>query len=161
MGTQRHLSPFDEQSRQFGEELIMNTQDITQEQITEARDWASDCLGMVAETVTFNRALAYINAQYPGGWDAFAAEVYVDGDPVPAVSAPYDIETRFEVRPFQGVMAGHVLAGYYVHDTYEDWVRSPLCPTAEEAEDYCDTLKGAQRAEDATFEANLYASRQA
>lgn len=70
----------------------------------------------------------------------------------------YDIETRFEVRPFTGVMAGHTLAGWYVHDTYEDSVRTQLYTDRQDAEEHCATLKGAQRAMDATDAANLVSS---
>ncbi|WP_143659434.1 hypothetical protein [Streptomyces sp. MP131-18] len=44
------------------------------EQITEARDWASDCLGMVGDTASAERAVRYVEKHYPGGWTAFVAE---------------------------------------------------------------------------------------
>lgn len=49
----------------------------TADQITEARDWASDCMGLVDRTVSAERAVAYIAQYYPGGWNAFVEEVCV------------------------------------------------------------------------------------
>lgn len=51
---------------------------IPAEQMAEARDWASDCLGLSAGVkVSPARAVAYVERQYPGGWQAFVAEVFV------------------------------------------------------------------------------------
>lgn len=48
---------------------------ITPEQVMDARDWASDCLGLAGGVkVSADRAMAYVQREYPGGWDAFAAE---------------------------------------------------------------------------------------
>jgi hypothetical protein len=52
-------------------------ENITAEQITEAIDWASDCLGLSRGVkVSAERALAYVKSNYPGGWEAFVAEVW-------------------------------------------------------------------------------------
>ncbi|GAA4890867.1 hypothetical protein ACFPM3_20165 [Streptomyces coeruleoprunus] len=47
---------------------------ITAEELSEARDWASDCLGLVGVKVTAERAVRYVRRHYPGGWNAFAVE---------------------------------------------------------------------------------------
>lgn len=48
---------------------------VTPEQIMDARDWASDCLGLSAGVkVSADRGVAYVQRNYPGGWDAFVAE---------------------------------------------------------------------------------------
>ncbi|MEV7814243.1 hypothetical protein AB0P05_26485 [Streptomyces flaveolus] len=48
-------------------------ENITEEQMSEAIDWTSDCLGLIGR-VAAGRAVAYVKANYPGGWDAFVAE---------------------------------------------------------------------------------------
>lgn len=50
-------------------------QNATESQIAEARDWAADCMGMSAGvTPSAERAMAYVEAEYDGGWAAFVAE---------------------------------------------------------------------------------------
>jgi hypothetical protein len=57
------------------ERLIMTNTLSTEEQIVEAIDWTSDCLGMGRGVkVGAERAAAYVRANYPGGWDAFVTE---------------------------------------------------------------------------------------
>jgi hypothetical protein len=41
------------------------------ESLQEARNWASDCMGMVGSCVGVERALRYVERYYPGGWDGF------------------------------------------------------------------------------------------
>lgn len=49
--------------------------DITPEEMIEARDWASDCLGLSGgEKVSPGRAVAYVERHYPGGFMAFRVE---------------------------------------------------------------------------------------
>ena len=60
---------------------MSNTETIlanaTEEQIAEARDWASDCLGKSAGVkVSAERAIKYVEANYPGGWTNFLAEIF-------------------------------------------------------------------------------------
>lgn len=48
---------------------------VTQEQMAEAIDWTSDCLGKSRGVkVSAETALKYVKANYPGGWEAFVAE---------------------------------------------------------------------------------------
>lgn len=48
---------------------------ITEEQTAEAIDWASDCLGLPDRAdISAERAVKYVRANYPGGWDAFVTE---------------------------------------------------------------------------------------
>lgn len=50
-------------------------QNVTEAQITEAQDWAADCMGLEAgHKPGAERAVAYVEAEYPGGWAAFVAE---------------------------------------------------------------------------------------
>lgn len=57
----------------------------TEEQIIEARDWASDCIGLTGgEKVGAERAVKYIEMNYPGGWAGFLAEIF----PVEPEAAP-------------------------------------------------------------------------
>lgn len=47
----------------------------TAEEISEAINWASDCLGMRGgQKASAGRAMAYVEAHYPGGWLRFVAE---------------------------------------------------------------------------------------
>jgi hypothetical protein len=47
----------------------------TEEQIAEAIDWASDCLGLPDRAdISAENAVKYVRANYPGGWDAFVSE---------------------------------------------------------------------------------------
>ena len=51
----------------------------TAEQISEARNWASDCIESEhafsdGERVSAERAVRYVERNYPGGWPAFVAE---------------------------------------------------------------------------------------
>jgi len=59
-------------------------QNVTEAQIAEARDWAADCMGMGAGvTPSAERAVAFVKAEYEGGWDAFVAECCESETPVP------------------------------------------------------------------------------
>lgn len=47
----------------------------TSEQITEARDWASDCEQLSrGEKLPIPYAIGYVIRHYPGGWSAFIAD---------------------------------------------------------------------------------------
>jgi hypothetical protein len=49
--------------------------DISEAEMTEARDWTSDCLGLTGgQKVSPGRAVAYVERHYPGGWEAFTLE---------------------------------------------------------------------------------------
>lgn len=55
--------------------LSMDYVEATAEQISEAVDWASDCLGLTCGArVSAGRAMAYVGNHYPGGWDVFVSE---------------------------------------------------------------------------------------
>lgn len=128
--------------------IDMNT--VTTEQITEARDWIADSFGGTLDAVangdyehlTDKDVVSGVQRHYEGGWDAFVAECVPEG-----ANAP---ETRFEVRPFAGLICGHTVSGFYVHDHQDDTARTQLYVTEVEAQEHRMTLVGAQRAIDAT-----------
>lgn len=45
------------------------------ELVSEARDWASDCMGMVGSRMGVERAMHYVATYYPGGWDGFVQDI--------------------------------------------------------------------------------------
>ena len=48
----------------------------TPQQVSDARDWTSDCLQLDGdERVDERYALIYVKAHYPGGWRQFAIEM--------------------------------------------------------------------------------------
>jgi hypothetical protein len=62
----------------------------TAEQIAEVRDWASDCIGLSAGVkVGAERAIAYVERNYPGGWDAFVSECCSPKKETPAPVSSY------------------------------------------------------------------------
>jgi len=48
--------------------------DITRAQVTEAINWATDCLGRITR-VSAERAIMYVVREYEGGWDAFVQDM--------------------------------------------------------------------------------------
>ncbi len=48
--------------------------DITRAQITEAIDWATDCMGRITR-VSADRAIRYVMREYEGGWDAVVRDM--------------------------------------------------------------------------------------
>jgi hypothetical protein len=64
-------------------------QNHTDAQITAARNWAADCMGMGAGRLpSAERAVAFVKAEYEGGWDAFLADSG-EGE-APAETQPQD-----------------------------------------------------------------------
>lgn len=48
---------------------------ISDAELDVAREWASDCLSLPrGQRVSPARAVAYVERNYPGGWDAFTVE---------------------------------------------------------------------------------------
>lgn len=80
----------------------MNT-NITAEQTTEAIDWASDCLGLSRGVkVSADRALAYVEANYPGGWEAFVAECFEASYPTGRADGMSFISNRWTFTGAEG-----------------------------------------------------------
>ena len=48
--------------------------DINAAVITEAINWATDCMGRITR-VSADRAIRYVMCEYEGGWDAFVQDM--------------------------------------------------------------------------------------
>lgn len=58
--------------------LSVDHVEATVEEISEAINWVSDCLGLTCGArVSAGRAMAYVGNHYPGGWQGFVAEAMV------------------------------------------------------------------------------------
>lgn len=45
------------------------------ELVSEARDWASDCVHMVGSRMGVEAAMRYVGTYYPGGWEGFVQDI--------------------------------------------------------------------------------------